>query len=320
MQRSNPQGKSQIFSPSAESYSRAVNLLRNGALVAAPTETVYGLAANAKDDEAVAAIYRAKGRPDFNPLIVHVPDMMAAQKLADFNPIAEKLAEKFWPGPLTIVAPLRHDAGVAAAVTAGLPTIAIRCPAHPVMQTLLRQSGLYLAAPSANKSGGISPTCAAHVDASLGQNVDMILDGGNCERGLESTIIRVIDEQIFILREGPITRNMLLTFAPVKIYAKNEDGVITAPGQLSSHYAPNKPLKLHATSANEDEFYIGFGKMKCDENLSVNGDMMEAAANLYAALHRADASEKNAIAIAPIFDDDIGAAINDRLQRAAAPR
>lgn len=295
----------------------AADLLRGGQIVAIPTETVYGLAADASNANAVALVYAAKGRPDFNPLIVHVPDKAAAERLAVFDELAERLATAFWPGPMTLVLPLREGAPVTKAVTAGLPTIAIRCPAHAVMQAVLAKSRLNLAAPSANKSGGISPTRAEHVLASLGGAVPMILDGGPCSAGLESTIVAVRENGWQILRPGPVTAEMIAALVgspPVPV----TDTGIEAPGQLVSHYAPAKPVRLNAETAEPGEWLIGFGAIAGDDNLSQGSDLNHAAANLFDALHKADASERHAIAIAPIPLHGIGEAINDRLARAAA--
>lgn len=297
-------------------------MLRAGQVVALPTETVYGLAADASRADAVAAIYRIKGRPDFNPLIVHVPDMTAAREIAIFDARAEKIAAAFWPGPLTLVLPLADGARIAPAVTAGLPTIALRCPAHPVMRAVLQAGGMALAAPSANRSGAISPTEARHVAASLGEGLDLILDGGACAAGLESTIVALRNlghapAGWQLLRPGPIDPaaiEALLGEPPLPLI----DHAIEAPGQLASHYAPGKPLRLNATTAALDEWLIGFGEVQGDDTLSAPGDLAEAAANLYAALHRADASEKSCIAVAPVPAGGMGDAINDRLKRAAA--
>lgn len=298
--------------------SAAAALLRAGRLVAVPTETVYGLAARADRDASVAAIYRAKGRPSFNPLIVHVADLPSARALAQFDARAEKLAEAFWPGALTMVLPLRTDAPIAAAVTAGLPTLALRCPAHPVMRAVIAEAGVPLAAPSANRSGGVSPTDAAHVVASLGANVDAVIDGGACEAGLESTIVALRGDGGWqMLRPGPITEARIadllgMASAPVTTHE------IEAPGQLASHYAPGKPVRLGALAADGDEFHIGFGPVAGDITLSASADLAEAAARLYAALHAGAAAPQPRIAVAPIPESEIGAAINDRLRRAAA--
>jgi L-threonylcarbamoyladenylate synthase len=306
-----------IVPADSDAIGAAAQLLRLGGIVAVPTETVYGLAADANNADGVAAIYRTKGRPDFNPLIVHVPSVAAAQELAIFDSRAEALGSAFWPGPLTLVLPLRSGANVTAAVTAGLSTIAIRCPAHPVMQALLRASGLNLAAPSANRSGGISPTRADHVADSLKDAAPMILDGGACAAGLESTIVALRSDGWQILREGPVTRDVLtelLSQAPMLVTA----GKIEAPGQMASHYAPSKPLRLSADMRRKGEYLIGFGVVEGDQNLSPTGDLAEAAAHLFDALHRADASDAHAIAVASIPSEGIGAAIHDRLNRAAA--
>ncbi|MBA4354126.1 MAG: threonylcarbamoyl-AMP synthase, partial [Novosphingobium sp.] len=289
-----------------------------GGTVAVPTETVYGLAARADDDAAVEGIYRAKGRPDFNPLIVHVPDATAARQLALFDERAQALAEVFWPGALTMVLRRRNDARLAAAVSAGLPTVALRCPAHPVMQALLKTCGLPLAAPSANRSGGVSPTSAAHVADSLGDRVDLILDGGVTARGIESTIVALREDGTWaILRPGPITE------ADIANVLSGENTAtaslkIEAPGQLASHYAPGKPVRLDARTAGEGEFLIGFGAVAGDVSLSPAGDLAEAAARLYACLHLGAAAAQDRIAVAPIPHEGIGIAINDRLRRAAA--
>lgn len=308
----------QIRTADPAGIAAAADLLRGGGLVALPTETVYGLAARADRTESVAAIYRAKGRPDFNPLIVHVPSVEAARTLAHFDDRAEALAMKFWPGALTLVLPLRTGAAIAPAVTAGLPTIALRCPAHPVMRTVLEASGLALAAPSANRSGAVSPTRAEHVAASLGDAVPLILDGGPCAAGLESTIVALREGGAWqVLRPGPIAEAEIFA-----ILGREPDAVtsaaIEAPGQLASHYAPGKPLRLNAAAAEADEFLIGFGPVVGDVTLSPSGDLAEAAAGLYAALHAGTASPKPRIAVAAIPAAGIGAAINDRLRRAAA--
>lgn len=303
---------------SPEDIGTAARLLRDGGLVAVPTETVYGLAARADQDAAVAAIYQAKGRPGFNPLIVHVADLAAGQALARFDARALKLAAAFWPGALTMVLPLRDGAPVAAAVTAGLPTLALRCPAHPVMRAVIAEAGVPLAAPSANRSGGVSPTSADHVIASLGDRVDAVLDGGVCEAGLESTIVALREGGGWqVLRPGPISETDIAAVLERPSEAVTS-AAIEAPGQLASHYAPGKPLRLNAVSAEPGEFHIGFGGITGDATLSDSGNLVEAAANLYALLHQAAASDRPRIAVAPIPDEGIGQAINDRLSRAAA--
>lgn len=294
-----------------EAVAEAARLLLAGEPVAVPTETVYGLAADATNAAAVARIYAAKGRPAFNPLIVHVPDLASAERLGRFNDQARGLAEKHWPGPLTLVVPLRADSGVASIVTAGLATIALRVPAHPVMQALLKACGRPLAAPSANASGLISPTRASHVLASLGGRIPLVIDGGATQRGIESTIVAAVDETLRLLRRGPIEVEALEVVQPT---------AIEAPGQLASHYAPKKPLRLDATTANDGEYLIGFGDVSGDVSLSDRGDPVEAAARLFDLLHQADAAPQPRIAIAPVPGNGIAAAIRDRLRRAAAPR
>ncbi len=306
-----------IRAADAAGIAAAADVLRRGGLVAVPTETVYGLAARADSADAVAAIYRAKGRPDFNPLIVHVPDLGAAEAIAEFDMRARRLAEAFWPGALTMVLPLKDGARIASAVTAGLPTIALRCPAHPAMRAVLRESGLPLAAPSANRSGGVSPTRAEHVAASLGAAVGLILDGGACAAGIESTIVALRDSGWQVLRPGPVTEAQLATLLGPQLDA-TADSHIEAPGQLASHYAPGKPVRLDAAAAEADEFLIGFGAVAGDATLSASGDLAEAAARLYECLHLAAAAPQPRIAVAPIPTEGIGATINDRLKRAAA--
>lgn len=297
----------------------AVAILRDGGLVAVPTETVYGLAARADRDDAVAAIYRAKGRPSFNPLIVHVADFSAAQALAETDERAEALAAKLWPGALTMVLPLRAEAALASAVTAGLATVALRCPAHPLMRALLERCDFPLAAPSANRSGAISPTEPAHVAASLGDAVPLILDGGICTAGLESTIVALRPDGSWqILRPGPIERERIVAILGAGNEALTAPDAIEAPGQLASHYAPSKPVRLEVDAAAPDEFLIGFGAVRGQITLSAAGDLGEAAARLYRCLHEADASPLARIAVAPVPEGGIGTAINDRLRRAAA--
>ena len=293
---------------SDESIAEAARLILAGEPVAVPTETVYGLAADAMNAEAVARIYEAKGRPSFNPLIVHVPDLAAAEAIAEFGVDARALAKQHWPGPLTLVVPLQGNNSIASIVTAGLPTIGLRVPAHPAMQALLRAVGRPLAAPSANSSGSISPTRAEHVLKSLRGRIPLIIDGGLTQRGLESTIVAATGGPLRLLRPGPIE---------VRAEAGSTDR-IEAPGQLASHYAPSKPLRLDALTARPDEYLIGFGAIAGDSSLSPSGDLVEAAAKLFDLLHLADASSKPRIAVAPVPGDGLGAAINDRLARAAA--
>ena len=306
-----------------------------GGIVAVPTETVYGLAADATNPAAVAAIYAAKGRPSFNPLIVHVPDLAAAEQIAVFDDDARTLAATFWPGPLTLVLPVRPGAGIAAIVTAGLATIAIRVPAGRAMRDLLTVCARPLAAPSANASNGISPTTAVHVVASLGDAVPFVIDDGACLAGVESTIVLGRT----ILRPGPVTAAMVaLAFNDLSGGGRGRIATndtleadphldrpafgtppprarVNAPGQLATHYAPTKPLRLNAATAEPDEWLIGYGPIDGDDHLGLTPT--DAAANLFAALHRADMSPTARIAVAPIPEDGIGAAINDRLRRAA---
>lgn len=286
----------------------AARLILAGEPVAVPTETVYGLAADATNAQAVARIYEAKGRPSFNPLIVHVSNLASAERIGEFNAEARRLAERHWPGPLTLVVPLRQGAGIASIVTAGLATVGLRVPAHPVMQALLRAVDRPLAAPSANASGSISATRAEHVLKSLGGRIPLIIDAGATERGLESTIVAATGGPLRLLRPGPI-----------EVDAEHASGAtIEAPGQLASHYAPSKPLRISATSAEPDEYWIGFGEIDGDANLSRSSDLVEAAARLFDLLHQADEAGRSRIAVAPIPDSGLGAAINDRLRRAAA--
>jgi len=292
----------------AAGIAQAARILESGGLVAVPTETVYGLAARADSAEAVARIYAAKGRPDFNPLIVHVAGLAQAERYAEFSPEARALAEAHWPGPLTLVLPRRSDARLAEAVSAGLPTVALRAPAHPAMRALLEAVDFPLAAPSANRSGFISPTCADHVLASLDGRIDMVLDGGATTAGVESTIVAVrADGSVEELRPGPLAVGM-----------QGMGRSIEAPGQLASHYAPGKPVRLNAREAEADEFLIGFGAVAGDCTLSASGDVNEAAARLYACLHEAARAPQPRIAVAPVPNEGVGRAINDRLRRAAA--
>lgn len=309
---------SQWLAPDVAGIAAAAALIRDGETVAVPTETVYGLAARADRDGAVAAIYRAKGRPDFNPLIVHVSDLAAAETLALIDADAARLAHAFWPGPLTMVLPRRAEAPLSLAVSAGLPSVALRCPAHPVMRALLDRCAVPLAAPSANPSGAVSPTTAAHVLAGLDGRIAAVLDGGPCAQGLESTIVALRGAGRWsLLRPGPIARAALAAV----LGAEGETAAgsaIEAPGQLTSHYAPGKPLRLNAQAGEPDEFMIGFGTVPGHVSLSPGGDPAEAAARLYACLHAAAAAEQPRAAVAPVPPTGIGEAINDRLRRAAA--
>ena len=303
--------ETRILPFSDEAIAEAARLVLAGQPVAVPTETVYGLAADATNAEAVARIYEAKGRPSFNPLIVHVPDVGHALEIAEFGPLSLELAERHWPGPLTIVAPSRDGSAIASLVTAGLPTIGLRVPGHRAIQSLLRAVGRPLAAPSANASGSISPTRADHVAKTLGGRIALVIDDGPCVGGIESTIVAEANGHLRLLRHGPITIDG----------AEMETGTaIEAPGQLASHYAPSKTVRLAATDAASDEYWIGFGDVGGDSNLSRSADLVEAASRLFDLLHEADASSKPRIAVAPVPEAGLGLAINDRLRRASAPR
>lgn len=301
----------------AAAITEAARRIGAGECVAVPTETVYGLAADATDGEAVARIYAAKGRPSFNPLIVHVPDAEAARAIAELDPVAERLADAFWPGPLTLVLPTRPDSPVAALATAGLDTVAVRVPRHPAMRALLETCGRPLAAPSANASGRISPTRAGHVARSLAGRIGLVIDAGPTEQGIESTIVGVADGAVRLLRPGPVAPAEIEAAAGVPL-ATAEPGRIEAPGQSTSHYAPAKPLRLDATEVRPGEWLIGFGDVAGDATLSASGDLVEAAASLFDRLHEAEASDRPRIAVAPVPAAGLGLAINDRLRRAAA--
>ena len=294
-------------------------ILRRGGLLAFPTETVYGLGADARDGRAVAAIYAAKGRPAFNPLIVHLADTAAARALCLFNPLADALAAAFWPGALTLVLPLRPGAGISELVTAGLPTLAVRVPDHPLAQALLHTFGGPVAAPSANPSGRISPTTAGHVLAGLGGRIDAVLEGGGCTVGLESTIIG-FDPGPVLLRAGGVPVEAVAAVLGTPLRQPSDPATPTAPGQLASHYAPLGQLRLNVTNPAQGEVLLGFGPVQAALNLSDTANLTEAAANLFGHLHRLDAMGAKRIAVSPIPDNGLGAAINDRLKRAAAPR
>jgi L-threonylcarbamoyladenylate synthase len=303
----------QVLPADVAGIAEAARLIGEGLPVAVPTETVYGLAADATSGEAVARIYAAKRRPSFNPLIVHVADFAQAERIALFDGRARALAERWWPGPLTLVLRQRPATEIASLVTAGLPTIALRASAHPVMQAVVKEAGRPLAAPSANASGRISATRAEHVMASLAGRIPLILDAGPTAHGLESTIVAVRDGRIELLRPGPIPAEEVGAAA-----ASHRS--IEAPGQLASHYAPSKPLRLNAKHAEAGEWLIGFGEVEGHASLSRSGDLVEAAARLFDLLHEADAQSPPRIAVATVPEEGLGAAINDRLRRAAAPR
>lgn len=309
------------LSPDDAGIAQAADLLRQGELVAFPTETVYGLGGDARSDRAVAGIFAAKGRPSFNPLIVHLPDLAAAETIAEFGPRARDLAAAFWPGPLTLVLPLRADAGISPLVTAGLSTVAIRVPAHPLAQRLLRAFGGPVAAPSANPSGRVSPTRAEHVLDGLSGRIAAVLDGGPCAVGLESTIL-LADPDPILLRPGGLPVEALEAALGTRLASAAPAAKPTAPGQLASHYAPDAAVRLDATSARDGEVLVGFGAVKGSLTLSDTGDLVEAAARLFQTLRKADrlAGPGGRIAFAPVPDTGLGRAINDRLRRAAAPR
>ena len=314
-----------IRRPDPQTLAAAGRIVRAGGLVAFPTETVYGLGADATNDRAVAAIFEAKGRPRFNPLIVHFVDAQAAAREAVFDERAWTLARHFWPGPLTLVLPRAPACRVSLLCSAGLPTLAVRVPAHKVAQGLLRAAERPLAAPSANRSGAVSPTTAAHVAAGLGDAVALILDGGPCPVGVESTVVELSGARPVLLRPGGVAREALEAVLGEPLADPGDGGPVRAPGMLTSHYAPRLPLRLDATTVGPDEGLIAFGPdplpgAAVTLNLSARGDVREAAANLFAALHALDRPDLSAIAVMPIPDEGLGAAINDRLRRAAAPR
>lgn len=308
----------------AHGIATAARLIAEGQLVAIPTETVYGLAGDARNGEAVARIFEAKGRPSFNPLIVHVADARAAQTYGVWSDMADRLAQAFWPGALTLVLPLREDAGLSPLVSAGLNSVALRVPAHPVAQALLKASNAPLAAPSANPSGRISPTRPEHVESGLSGRIAAILDGGPCKVGVESTIIGLTGTPT-LLRPGglPVEAVEAALGAPLAHINQdsNKESTISAPGQMASHYAPSATIRLNATEAHPGEVLLGFGGTKgAALDLSASGDLIEAAAALFDHLHRLDTDGAQTIAVAPIPDHGLGRAINDRLRRAAAPK
>lgn len=301
---------------------RAAELLRRGALVAFPTETVYGLGADATNDRAVASIFEAKGRPRFNPLIAHLRDADSAHDLAQFTTAAEELADKFWPGPLTLVLPRKRHCPLSLLVSAGLDTVAVRVPAHLIAQQLLAAVDRPIAAPSANRSGHVSATTAEHVVQDFGERLDLVLDGGPTEAGIESTVIGFQNDRPVLLRAGAISRGEIeVVTGPLLTSSGN---TIASPGQLASHYAPRAALRLNATHVEADEALLAFGANLSAAgtalNLSPSGDLKEAAANLFAMLRALDSSGAQAIAVMPIPEHGLGEAINDRLRRAAAPR
>lgn len=309
------------LAPDDTGIAEAARLLTAGGLVAFPTETVYGLGGDARSDRAVAGIYAAKGRPSFNPLIVHLPDVAAVDRIARPGPNARKLALAFWPGPLTLVLPLRPDAGLSPLVTAGLETVAVRVPAHPLAQQLLHAFGGPVAAPSANPSGRVSPTEAGHVLEGLSGRIAAVIDGGACQVGLESSIV-LPDPEPLLLRPGGVPVEAMESLLGQPVGTPEPQDKPTAPGQLASHYAPEAAVRLNATKARDGEVLVGFGLVKGALSLSGSGDLVEAAARLFTLLREADrlAGPGGRIAFAPVPEAGLGRAINDRLRRAAAPR
>lgn len=315
-----------VIKPDAAGIAAAARCLAAGGLVAFPTETVYGLGADAGNGRAIARLYAAKGRPQFNPLISHVASFGEAQRLGTFNEVAKKFAAAFWPGPLTLVVPKRADCAVADLALAGLDTIALRMPAHPVARALLTDFGKPIVAPSANRSGHVSPTSTPHVLADLRSRIDLVVDGGTCPVGVESTIVAVVEEPK-LLRPGGVTREQI-----ERVLGRSlADGVIVnerplAPGMLASHYAPKAKLRLNAETLHEDEALLAFGPPLAFKNgqfvrnLSPRRDLVEAAANLFSHLRALDASGADTIAVMKVPNDGLGEAINDRLRRAAAPK
>ncbi len=313
--------KTLILDPSAPSLERAAAILRNGGLVAFPTETVYGLGGDATNTRAVVSVYEAKNRPRFNPLIAHFPDRDSAAGHVILTPLADRLAEHFWPGALTLVLEKNPDSTVCDLACAGLETLAVRVPAHGVARELLRRTGRPVIAPSANPSGKLSPTSARHVLDTLSGRIDAIIDAGSCSIGVESTILAVTDETVRMLRPGGIPAEEISRIAGMEITTSGGSGIIEAPGMMSSHYAPECRLRLNAAEPREGETFLGFGKIDCGpHNLSRSGDLHEAAANLFSLLREIDRTGVKTVAVAPIPERGLGRAINDRLRRAAAPR
>jgi L-threonylcarbamoyladenylate synthase len=318
---------SEVLPANANGIARAVALLGMGEIAGLPTETVYGLAADATNGVAVAKIYAAKGRPSFNPLICHVASLGMAETIGVFDPLSRALANAFWPGPLTLVVPLRESAGISGLVTAGLPAIALRMP-RGVAGEIITLLGKPLAAPSANLSGRISATSADAVNADLGASVPLILDGGAAPVGLESTIVKVEDGKAFLLRPGGLAADEIETAIGMKLLRMDQRASIEAPGMLESHYAPKAPLRMNVSDIREGEALLAFGgnraagaeRARAMQNLSAPGNLYEAAANLFAYLRELDKCGAVSIAVEPIPDEGLGEAINDRLRRAAAPR
>ncbi len=325
-----------IVTTSKDAIAEAASILQGGGLVGLPTETVYGLAANALDGKAVARIFEAKNRPQFNPLIVHVPDAKEAEKYVEMNESARAVAAEFWPGPLTLILPRKEGSGISELASAGLPTLAIRVPAHPAAQELLKTSGLPLAAPSANASGEPSATTPRHVADSLGDNIDLILAAGPCAVGLESTVLDLSGDMPAILRPGAITAEDLEPLLGPVSHDTGTHDKPKSPGLLLKHYAPSIPVRLKAVDVEEGEALLAFGSIKFMgvkgggaakdlpdnriRNLSESGDLTEAASNLFSYIRELDNPDFAGIAVMDIPDTGLGLAINDRLKRAAAGR
>ncbi len=316
-------GPGRVIAADAAGIAVAADILRRGGLVAMPTETVYGLAADASSEAAVTRLYAAKARPSSNPLIAHVPSLDAALEQGIFSRCALQLAQKFWPGPLTLVLPLAPSACVNVAARAGLSTVALRVPAHPIGLRLLAEAGRPLAAPSANRSGSVSPVTAEHVAHDLGLKIDLILDGGRCPVGLESTVVECLDAPR-LLRPGAIARPAIEAALGRLLAEPQRSGALRSPGMLQSHYAPRAKVRLEAVTLFEGEAGLDFGGVFAGHknvlDLSPSGDLAEAAANLFAYLRELDARRPASIAVAPVPCEGLGEAINDRLRRAAAPR
>ena len=314
--------QTKVLKANQSGVNKAAAILSAGGLVAFPTETVYGLGADARNGHAVASVYAAKGRPGFNPLIVHVADLKAAKRYAIFNDLALSLAARFWPGPLTLVLPLADNHGLSELVTAGLDSVAIRIPQHPVAQALLNVFNGPLAAPSANPSGRISPTQATHVVVDMNGKIDAVLDGENCVIGVESTILKITGSKVSLLRAGGVSVERISNVLGQDIATPSDPKLPQSPGQLKSHYAPKAHVRLNVDIAKGHEVLLGFGPDCKDAalNLSSTGDLVEAAANLFSYLRKMDAMAQDGIAISPIPMSGLGLAINDRLKRAAAPR
>lgn len=318
--------ESRLYKPSKETFKLAAKKLKQGDILSFPTETVYGLGADATNSRAVAKIFSAKSRPSFNPLIVHLSDAAEANQFVEMSDLSRKLANTFWPGPFTMVIPLKEDSGLSDLITAGINTVAIRVPQNNVAQELLIEFGGPIAAPSANKSGRISPTTAQHVDDEFSAELGFIIDGGPCKRGIESTIVQIKGDQVILLRPGSITAADIENVIGSKIATKPiKSETPNSPGQLESHYAPNTQLRLNITKPNNDEGFLTFGPTegslgKICLNLSPSANLEEAAANLFSMMRELDNMNFPSIAVSSIPEIGLGLAINDRLRRAAAPK